>query len=69
MDGMALIRAERGLMAKIAMELGITRGAVATWRRIPAERVAEVSRITGISRLELRPDLYEAPSAHSRAAA
>lgn len=30
-------------------------------RRIPAERVAEVSRVTGIPRHELRPDLYESP--------
>jgi DNA-binding transcriptional regulator YdaS (Cro superfamily) len=45
-------------MAKIAEELGITRAAVSTWRRVPAERVIAVERITEIPRHELRPDLY-----------
>lgn len=27
-------------------------------RRVPAERVVEIARVTGISRHELRPDLY-----------
>lgn len=58
---MAAIRQRRGLMAKIAGELGITRAAVAMWTRIPAERVAAVERITEIPRHELRPDLFSAP--------
>ncbi|MDQ0305303.1 transcriptional regulator [Ancylobacter polymorphus] len=40
-------------------------------RRVPAERVLDVERITGISRHDLRPDLYPrepAPSTdHGRA--
>jgi len=31
-------------------------------RRVPAERAAEFEAITGISRAELRPDIFEAPS-------
>lgn len=58
---MTAIRQQRGLMAKIAAELGITRAAVTTWRRVPAERVSQVESITGIPRHELRPDLWEAP--------
>jgi DNA-binding transcriptional regulator YdaS (Cro superfamily) len=61
--GMPLIRAERGLLAKVARDIGITRGAVAKWDRVPAERVAEVERATGIPRHQLRPDLWEAPAA------
>lgn len=48
-------------MARVATGLGITRGAVAQWRKVPAERVAEVSALTGIPKHELRPDLWEAP--------
>lgn len=56
--GMELIRAEHGLQFRIARALGITRGAVAKWRRVPAERVLAVEAITGISRHLLRSDIY-----------
>lgn len=37
------------------------KASVLRWERdgIPAERVVEVERVTGISRRELRPDLFE----------
>jgi DNA-binding transcriptional regulator YdaS (Cro superfamily) len=58
MDAMETIRASRGLGAKITRELGLSRGAVSQWPRVPAERVIDVERITGIPREELRPDIY-----------
>ena len=61
MNGMELIRATRGLSAKVARELGLTRGAIAQWNEVPPERVPEVSRISGIPRHQLRPDLWEPP--------
>jgi DNA-binding transcriptional regulator YdaS (Cro superfamily) len=36
----------------------ITSQAVSQWRRVPAERALEVEALTGISRHELRPDVY-----------
>ena len=57
-NGMELIRAEKGMQFRIARALGITRGAVAKWRRVPAERVLAVEAIAGISRHLLRPDIY-----------
>jgi DNA-binding transcriptional regulator YdaS (Cro superfamily) len=72
MQGMDLIRSQRGLMTKLADELGITRGAVAMWRQVPAERVLDVERFTGVSRHKLRPDIYPPPAdapAHSAKAA
>jgi DNA-binding transcriptional regulator YdaS (Cro superfamily) len=57
-DVMSKIRAKRGQIAHIATKLNITSPAVTKWRRVPAERVIDVERITGISREELRPDLY-----------
>jgi DNA-binding transcriptional regulator YdaS (Cro superfamily) len=50
---------ERGLRRRLARELKITHGAVSQWRRVPAERVLDVARITGIPKEELRPDLYK----------
>ena len=63
MTGMHLIRRERGLLAKVARELRLSRSAVAMWRLVPAERVVAVEAITGIPRDQLRPDLYAAQSA------
>lgn len=36
----------------------ITPQAISQWRRVPVDRVLEVERVTGISRTELRPDIY-----------
>jgi DNA-binding transcriptional regulator YdaS (Cro superfamily) len=52
------IRQTRGMLTSIADGVNIRLAAVSTWRRVPAERVLDVERITGISRTELRPDIY-----------
>ena len=48
----------KGTIAALARDLGITRAAIHQWDRIPADRVVEVERVTGVPREELRPDLY-----------
>jgi DNA-binding transcriptional regulator YdaS (Cro superfamily) len=68
MDAIQIIRSSKGLGAKITRELGLSRGAVSQWTRVPAERVIEVERITGIPREELRPDLYRPAANPERAA-
>ena len=57
-DFQTLISGKRGLRSQVARDLGITHGAVSQWRAVPAERVLEVERVTGISRHDLRPDIY-----------
>jgi len=47
-----------GGMHALGRKLGITHQAIAQWRRVPAERVLEVERLTGISRYRLRPDVF-----------
>ena len=49
--------------SKLALDAGVWRGTVTKWSRtrIPAERVLDVERITGIPRHELRPDIYPPP--------
>lgn len=63
MTGYELLRQERGRIALVAKGLGINPGAVSQWKEIPPTRVPAVSKITGIPRHELRPDLHEGPEA------
>jgi DNA-binding transcriptional regulator YdaS (Cro superfamily) len=50
--------------AKLAKLVGIHRSAITSWRktRVPAERVPDIEAKTGVSRHQLRPDLWPAPS-------
>jgi len=63
--------AEHGAATRIAREIGITHSAVLQWTKngVPAERVLDVERITGISRHQLRPDVFGASPGPSQAAA
>ncbi len=56
----ALMRAieHAGTIVRLADDLGISPESVCLWRRVPASRVLEVERLTGVKRWELRPDLY-----------
>ena len=58
----ALLRAieAAGGLAKLAEPLGISVQAVSQWDEVPPLRVIAVEQITGVSRQELRPDLYPA---------
>jgi DNA-binding transcriptional regulator YdaS (Cro superfamily) len=57
----AAIRSVGGL-TRLANLLNVKHPAISGWKRCPAERVPEVSRLSGIPRHVLRPDLYEAPT-------
>lgn len=56
-----LVRAidKAGGVAELARKIGIAQPSVSNWSRIPAQRVIAVEAATGISRRELRPDLYD----------
>lgn len=64
--------AKMGSTSALARALGISHTAVRKWRvlgRLPAERVLAVEQATGVSRYELRPDIYgPAPDEQDRAA-
>lgn len=51
-----------GSQSAMAALLGITQGAISRWlargNALPAEHVLKVEAATGISRHDLRPDLY-----------
>ena len=48
-------------LKRVATDIGIRYQSIQDWNRtgrIPAERVIAVERVTGISRHDLRPDIY-----------
>ncbi len=50
-----------GGQARLAASLGLTTQAVHLWvkaKKVPAERVLSVETATGVSRHDLRPDIY-----------
>lgn len=52
---------QAGTQAKLADLIGKTQGHISTWLRrgyVPPELVLVIEKQTGISRHELRPDLY-----------
>ena len=64
--------AKAGSNSALARSLGISHTAVRKWRmlgRPPAERVLAIERVTGISRYQLRPDVFgQAPAPTDEAA-
>ena len=47
-----------GGVVALAKKLGIKHSAFHRWNQVPATRVLPIERATGISRHDLRPDLY-----------
>lgn len=53
-----------GTQQALAEALGIRSASISEWKtrgRIPAERVLDVERVTGVSRHDLRPDIFGPP--------
>ena len=42
----------------LAHQLSLTVPAVSKWRRVPAEHVLKVEELTGVSRHDMRPDIF-----------
>lgn len=47
-----------GGVAALGRALGISSQAISQWERAPYQRVLEIERLTGVSRHDLRPDVY-----------
>lgn len=65
-----LVKARGLKLIDLSRGLGVDKATVTRWaqKRIPAERVVEIERITGIPRHDLRPDLYPDTAAQDSAA-
>lgn len=49
-----------GGVSALSAKIGITSQAISQWERVPASRVLDVERETGVSRYLLRPDVFGA---------
>jgi hypothetical protein len=47
-----------GGFPKLAKKLGCSAAAIYQWDKVPVERAIQIERLTGISRQELRPDIF-----------
>ena len=47
-----------GSASELARRLGISHPALFRWKQVPAERVLKMEQVTGISRHDIRPDIY-----------
>lgn len=47
-----------GGYSALAKAIGVKRQAVHQWTRVPVMKVLKVELVTGISRYDLRPDVY-----------
>ena len=45
-------------LTKLAAQVKVSRQAIHSWTRVPEHRLKLVSRLTGVPRETLRPDLY-----------
>lgn len=65
-DGLDTAIQKAGGQTELAKLLGVRQSHISNWKnrnkRIPAGRVLEIERVTGVSRHELRPDLYPVES-------
>ncbi|MFG1341862.1 transcriptional regulator [Xanthobacter autotrophicus] len=68
-QALALAIEAAGGVKALGHMLGITHQAVGQWRICPPRRVLEVERASGISRFDLRPDIYPPPARRAKALA
>ncbi len=57
-DPIKLAASKVGGIVKLSEALGLSRGAVSNWTKVPPNHVLEVERLSGVPREILRPDLY-----------
>ena len=56
---MAAVLAAVGGITELAKHLRISPSAIYQWQGIPSDRVEHISRLTGIPKERLRPDIWD----------
>jgi DNA-binding transcriptional regulator YdaS (Cro superfamily) len=62
-------KANRGTQLRLAKRLGLQPSTVSQWKSVPPEHALTVEDFTGISRHELRPDVFGPQPEQARATA
>ncbi len=57
-EGLKLAVEAAGGLRALARLLEISHNSIVKWDKIPADRVIEIEKRTGVARERLRPDLY-----------
>lgn len=52
------IDAERGRLSRLSEFIGVNPSVVIRWHQVPPHHALKVEQFTGISRYDLRPDIY-----------
>lgn len=52
------IRSERGRLRDLAKALEVSPSTILTWKQVPPIYCLRIEAITGVSRNDLRPDIY-----------
>jgi DNA-binding transcriptional regulator YdaS (Cro superfamily) len=63
------IAAKVGGVVALGKKLGLSKGAVSQWDKVPTDRVLAVEKLTGVSRHVMRPDIFGAAPQHEQEAA
>lgn len=50
-----------GGLTRLASQIGVRHQSIYSWRRVPAERVRDMARVSGLQAYEIRPDLFPPP--------
>lgn len=58
-----------GGLVELARKLGISHQSFYSWKKVPADRVLQFETLTGLSRHEIRPDVFGPAPRPKRAAA
>jgi len=52
------LRKERGRLRDLAVALSVSPATILTWKQVPPKYCLKIEEITGVSRFDLRPDVY-----------
>ena len=52
------LRAKRGRLRDLSKALGLAPQTISTWKQVPPVYCLKIEALTGVSRHDLRPDIY-----------
>lgn len=52
------LRLKRGRLTDLANEIKVHPSTILTWKQVPPVYCLTIERVTGVSRYDLRPDIY-----------